>query len=95
MELKNPKAVVEGMPVYVPGDNGELKLEIARATLKAGTMVVEFNTRLPAMAIQGMIAREGDAIGLIVVNMNDLGTPGEGAQEEEPEVSDGEASEAA
>lgn len=70
MPLEDPKANTY-MPVYVPGDNGELKLEVAKAKLKSGTLVIEFNDRLPALAIQRMLARDIE-IGLIVVNLNDL-----------------------
>lgn len=57
-------------PVYIPGNDGELKLEIATASLKAGTLVVEFNDRLPAQAIQRMIANER-LVGLAVVVLDD------------------------
>lgn len=56
--FENPKVKGFPVPVYVPGDEGELKLVVGEASLKAGTLVIEFNDRLPAQAIQQMMAKQ-------------------------------------
>ena len=58
MEFKEHRIQDILVPVYVPGDNGELKLEVGTGSLKGGQLVIKFNDRLPAQAIQRMLADE-------------------------------------
>lgn len=63
---RTPEARKIDFPVFVPSPNGETSLEVAIANLRAGTLVIEFNNRLPGVAIQRMIER-GSLLGLSFV----------------------------
>lgn len=55
-EIK-PTATNVDWPVFVPNETGSTDIEVGRARLRAGTLVVEFRDSAPAMAIQNMISR--------------------------------------
>jgi len=44
-------------PVFVPNSDGSTDIEVGRARLRYGTLVVEFKDSAPAVAIQNMISR--------------------------------------
>lgn len=52
-----PTATNVDWPVFVPNSNGSTDIEVGRARLRYGTLVVEFKDSAPAVAIQNMIAR--------------------------------------
>lgn len=52
-----PTATNVDWPVYVPNEDGTTQLEVGRARLRYGTLVVEFKDSGPADAIQNMIQR--------------------------------------
>lgn len=55
------------IPVWIPtedGVNGEL--ELGKASIRGGTLIVEFNNKLPSVAIQRRIER-GGIVGLTFV----------------------------
>lgn len=52
-----PTATNVDFPVFVPNTDGTTTIEVGRARLRAGTMVIEFKDSGPADAIQNMIAR--------------------------------------
>lgn len=52
-----PTATNVDWPVFVPNNNGSTDIEVGRARLRYGTLVVEFKDSAPAVAIQNMIAR--------------------------------------
>lgn len=54
------------VPVYIPTTDGYGDLELGKATVKGGTLLVEFNNKLPSMAILNRIAR-GEIVGLTFV----------------------------
>lgn len=58
-----PTAANVDFPVFVPNDNGETNIEVGKARLRYGTLVVEFKDSAPAVAIQNMIER-GVLLGL-------------------------------
>lgn len=58
-----PQAKNVPLPIYAPTEDGKLSIEVASATLRGGTMVVEFRNTLPGVAIQRMIER-GSILGL-------------------------------
>lgn len=48
------------IPVYIPtedGVNGDL--ELGKASIRSGTLIIEFNNKLPSVAIQRRIERGG------------------------------------
>ena len=61
-----PTAINVDFPVYVPNADGTTQIEIGRARLRYGTLVVEFKDSGPAEAIQNMIAR-GVVLGFATV----------------------------
>lgn len=61
-----PKASDVVLPVYVPSENGVTRIELAKATMRNGTMIVEFKNNLPGVAIQKIIER-GVVLGLSFV----------------------------
>lgn len=63
---RTPEAKVSDFPVFVPSPDGQTSLEVAKANLKAGTLVIEFRNTLPGVAIQRMIER-GSLLGLSFV----------------------------
>lgn len=56
-KMPAPTATNVDWPVYVPSNDGTIQLEVGRARLRYGTLVVEFKDSGPANAIQNMIAR--------------------------------------
>lgn len=52
-----PTASNVDFPVFVPNEKGETEIEIGKARLRYGTLVVEFKNSAPAVAIQNMIER--------------------------------------
>jgi len=54
---KQPTAVNVDFPVFVPNEDGSTDIEIGRARLRYGTLVVEFKNSAPSVAIQNMIER--------------------------------------
>lgn len=52
-----PTAINVDWPVFVPNAEGSTDIEVGRARLRAGTLVVEFKDSAPSVAIQNMIAR--------------------------------------
>jgi len=54
---ERPTATNVDWPVFVPNEAGEVKIEIGRARMRYGTLVVEFKDTAGAVAIQNMIAR--------------------------------------
>lgn len=52
-----PTATNVDFPVFVPNENGSTDIEVGRARLRYGTLVVEFKDSAPAVAIQNMIQR--------------------------------------
>ena len=67
---KMPEVKTDVFPVFVPNDEGEVKMEVAKASLKAGTLVVEFDQNLVALAIQRALSR-GVLIGLAFVMLEE------------------------
>ena len=61
-----PTATNVDWPVYIPNQDGTTQLEVGRARLRYGTLVVEFKDSGPAEAIQNMIAR-GVVLGFATV----------------------------
>jgi hypothetical protein len=66
MGFKEHKIQDAQIAVYVPNENNELKLELGKASLKGGQLVIKFNDRLPGQTIQRMIAR-GDLMAVTLV----------------------------
>lgn len=62
-EAKPPTATNVDFPVFVPNTDGTTTIEVGRARLRFGTLVIEFKDSGPADAIQNMIAR-GVILGL-------------------------------
>jgi len=54
---KQPTAINVDFPVFVPNTDGSTDIEIGRARLRYGTLVVEFKNSAPSVAIQNMIER--------------------------------------
>ena len=52
-----PTATNVDWPVFVPNGDGSTDIEVGRARLRFGTLVVEFKDSAPSVAIQNMIAR--------------------------------------
>lgn len=52
-----PTATNVDWPVFVPNSDGTVSIEVGRARLRYGTLVVEFKDSGPSDAIQNMIAR--------------------------------------
>lgn len=52
-----PTATNVDWPVFVPNSDGSTDIEVGRARLRFGTLVVEFKDSAPAVAIQNMIQR--------------------------------------
>lgn len=52
-----PTATNVDWPVFVPNSDGSTDIEVGRARLRYGTLVVEFKNSVPAVAIQNMIER--------------------------------------
>ena len=52
-----PTAINVDWPVFVPNGDGSTDIEVGRARLRYGTLVVEFKDSAPSMAIQNMISR--------------------------------------
>jgi hypothetical protein len=52
-----PTAANVDFPVFVPNETGQTDIEVGRARLRHGTLVVEFRDSAPANAIQLMIQR--------------------------------------
>lgn len=70
------------IPVFIPtedGVNGDL--ELGKATMKAGTLIIEFNNKTPSVAIQRRIER-GAIVGVTFVVPED---EAEAARESEAE----------
>lgn len=61
-----PTATNVDWPVYIPNSDGSTQIEVGRARLRYGTLVVEFKDSGPADAIQNMIAR-GVVLGFATV----------------------------
>jgi hypothetical protein len=69
------------IPVYIPtedGVNGEL--ELGKASIRGGTLIVEFNNKLPSVAIQHRIER-GGIVGLTFVIPEDEAAEAREAEE--------------
>lgn len=55
------------IPVFIPTEDGvNGNLELGKASIKGGTLVIEFNNKLPSVAIQRRIER-GDVVGVTFV----------------------------
>jgi cation transport regulator ChaC len=55
------------IPVFIPTEDGiNGNLELGKATIKGGTLIIEFNNKLPSVAIQRRIER-GDVVGVTFV----------------------------
>lgn len=54
------------VPVYIPTEDGYGDLELGKATVKGGTLIIEFNSKMPSVAILNRIAR-GDIVGVTFV----------------------------
>lgn len=52
-----PTATNVDWPVFVPNEDGSTDVEVGRARLRYGTLVVEFKKTVAAVAIQNMIER--------------------------------------
>lgn len=52
-----PTATNVDWPVFVPNGDGSTDIEVGRARLRFGTLVVEFKDSAPSVAIQNMIER--------------------------------------
>ena len=52
-----PTATNVDWPVFVPNGDGSTDVEVGRARLRYGTLVVEFKDSAPSVAIQNMIQR--------------------------------------
>lgn len=52
-----PTATNVDWPVFVPNGDGSTDIEVGRARLRYGTLVVEFKDSAPSVAIQNMIQR--------------------------------------
>lgn len=52
-----PTATNVDWPVFVPNSDGSTDIEVGRARLRYGTLVVEFKDSAPSVAIQNMIQR--------------------------------------
>jgi hypothetical protein len=52
-----PTATNVDFPVFVPNSEGSTDIEVGRARLRFGTLVVEFKDSAPSVAIQKMIER--------------------------------------
>lgn len=61
-----PLVVDTFIPVYIPTEGGVGDLELGKASIKSGTLVVEFNNKLPSVAIQRRIER-GELVGITFV----------------------------
>ena len=69
------------LPVYIPDQSGEGTLEIGTATLRSGTLIIEFGETMAAAALQHGMER-GEIIGVTFV------IPGYEAPEETQEERD-------
>lgn len=58
-----PTATNVDFPVFVPNEKGETNIEVGKARLRYGTLVIEFKDTTPSVAIQNMIER-GVLLGL-------------------------------
>ena len=58
-----PTATNVDFPVFVPNEKGETNIEVGKARLRYGTLVIEFKDTAPSVAIQNMIER-GVLLGL-------------------------------
>lgn len=57
---KKPVTVVDTLiPVYIPTEDGYGELELGKAQIKGQSLIIEFNNKLPSVAIQSRIARGG------------------------------------
>ncbi len=56
-EVPAPTATNVDWPVFVPNADGSTDIEVGRARLRYGTLVVEFKDSAPSVAIQNMISR--------------------------------------
>ncbi len=56
-EVPAPTATNVDWPVYIPNSDGTTQIEVGKARLRYGTLVIEFKNSGPADAIQNMIAR--------------------------------------
>lgn len=61
-----PRATDFLIPVYIPTNDGVGGLELGKGSLKSGTLVIEFNNKLPSVAVQRMLER-GELLGLSFV----------------------------
>lgn len=60
---RRPEAKNLVVPVFAPSSNGVTQLELAKASMRHGVLMVEFNNKVPAIAIQNMFER-GVVLGL-------------------------------
>jgi len=70
------------IPIFIPtedGVNGDLVL--GKASIRSGTLIVEFNNKLPAVAIQHRIER-GGIVGLTFVIPEEEAAEARAAEEE-------------
>lgn len=80
---RKPEAKNIMVPVYLPTEAGVTTgIELGKANLKAGTLVIEFNDKLPAMAIQRLLER-GQLLGVsfVMVDPEKEPTPEESVSE--------------
>ena len=54
------------VPIYIPTEDGYGDLELGQAHIRGNTLIVEFNTKLPSVAIKNRIER-GEIVGLTFV----------------------------
>lgn len=62
--LKNSKKGY--IPIYMPGSDGVTDIVLAKGRLKGGTLILEFESNLPGVAIQRMLGR-GELLGMSFV----------------------------
>lgn len=70
------------IPVFIPtedGVNGDL--ELGKASIRGGTLIIEFNNKLPSVAIQHRIER-GGIVGVTFVIPDDEAQAAREAEEE-------------
>lgn len=64
---RTPKTIVHTLvPVYIPTEDGYGELELGKAQVRGNSLIIEFNEKLPSVAIQNRIAR-GDIVGVTFV----------------------------
>lgn len=63
---QKPTAANIDLPIFIPTSKGETKLEVGKARLRAGTLVVEFRDTGAAVALQKMIER-GVLLGMSMI----------------------------